>query len=649
MKTRLRVACIRWKRTALLVVGLVVLVAGGVMLGRFLLEKLERRQSRQLAAQAARDLLEGRVHEARMALETATRLDSKNTRALRLLAPVLEAGGEGSEALGAMARLAESGGMTGHDLLAYTAMALRQGEFEIARRLADVSSTGTDPALRHLLLARVAIATDKPTEAERELRAAVEEDQSGRARLELARFLISRGLNVETRPEALELLRGMSVRPDPMGVEALFIGLTGGAVPLVEMDVWIDALRAHPAATARHLQVADIAEAHLHPGKKSEVARSASRRLRGQSLAVRLEAMDWLLGLDEPKTALELLAAAEVAKEPRVFAVWLNALAQSGDWSSARARLDEGNEPAPEYLTRLFEGREFLEQGDPQRAREAWEEALCEAREDRESFLCALVFLGAFGEPDLFESGLRQALADNPGHPEAVIAAVLPGVSLRRDAGALLRVFEIAASGTAEPSSPLLQNEIDHLALLAGRPVDAEAVSLRSEKHPENFAYRATYALTLLRDGYAEEAMQVLQECKPDVHVASLPRRQKAVVVAVFAANGLEKEARFYAASMPPTSLFEQEVSLLDGHLQQKPASARRVPDSTARARPKSKPVEDLPPLPEGTPDPTERAIAEALAGIDPAAPVPVDATQKILLEAKREAEAAAATGDVKE
>jgi Tfp pilus assembly protein PilF len=408
------------------VVGLALLVASAVLLGRFLLEKLERRQSRQLAAQAAQDLMEGRMPEARMALETATRLDPGNTRALRLLAPVLEAGGAGSEALGTMARLAQSGGMTGRDLLDYTAMALRQEEFELARRVADASSTGTDPALRHLLLARVAIASDKPVEAERELRAAVEIDSSGRARLELARFLISRGLNAETRPEALELLRGVSVRPDPMGVEALFIELTGGAVPIVELDAWIAALRAHPAAGGRHLQVADMAEANLHPKKKTEVARNAARRLRGQPLAVRLEAMDWLLGIDEPKTALELLAPAEAAKDPRVFAVWLNALARSGDWSGARARLDQGNEPAPAYVARLFEGRGFLEQGDLLRARESWDEALREARGDRGNFLCALGFLGVFGEPDLFESGLREALAEHPDHREAVIAAVLP-------------------------------------------------------------------------------------------------------------------------------------------------------------------------------------------------------------------------------
>ena len=215
----------------------------------------------------------------------------------------------------------------------------------------------------------------------------------------------------------------------------------------------------------------------------------------------------------------------------------------------------------------------------------------------------------------------------------------MPGVSRHRDAGALLQVLEIGAPATGASASPLLQNEIDHLALLAGRPVDVEAVEQRSREHPENFAFRATLSLALLRDGYPEEAMQVLQDCKPDVHMATLPRRQKAVVVAVFAANGLEKEARFHAASMPPSSLLEQEVRLIAGHLEQNPASARRIPDSTARVRPKAKPAEESAPPLEGFPNPTQKAITEALEDADSSGTQVLDATRKILLEAKKEAE----------
>jgi hypothetical protein len=116
---------------------------------------------------------------------------------------------------------------------------------------------------------------------------------------------------------------------------------------------------------------------------------------------------------------------------------------------------------------------------------------------------------------------------------------------------------------------------------------------------------------------------------------------------------------------MPPPSLLEQEVRLIAGHLEQNPASARRVPDSTARVRPKPKPAEDLPPLPAGTPDPTKKAIAEALETLttgdnastdstrraiaaaleeeDSSGTQPLDATRKILLEAKKEAEDAEA------
>lgn len=644
-------------------------MAGIGWAGHFVLEKLERRQSRQLAAAAAQNLVEGRVREAQMALETATRLDPGNTRALRLLAQVQGAQGSGAEALETMGRLAGTGGLTRRDLFDYFALAMREEEFAVARRVADAAANGDDRAKRHLLLARLEMRANKPAEAERELREAAAVDRSGRARLELAKFLLGRGLTPETKAEVLESLRDLSQRPDALGAEALTLGLSTGVVPLVEREGWITALRSQSAVGDSQRLAADRAEAQLHPGKKGEVARNAARRLAGRPLLVRVEALAWAMDIGENQTALEFVEPAEALEDAGVFTMWLTALDRAGNASGAPALFEKSRTPLPAWLLGLFQARALREQGQAERGREACEQALDQARANPLDFRCAVVFLGAFGDQAQFESALREALVQDPGQRQSILSAVMPAVFLRREAASTLRVYEIAAEEEGGFPDPVLQNERDHLALLLGRAVDLESVAQRSREHPANFVFRATHALALLRENRGEEALQLLENCEPDVVVAALLPRQKVVVIAALAANGRVEEAKFFARQIPSQALFREESALLTEQFA-KAAAAPRIPNSTAGFRPKPKPAEEAAPALEGIPNPTQkaieealqnletdtdapadstqRAIAEALESVGEGTPATIDATQKILQEARKEVQEAAASGEAK-
>jgi hypothetical protein len=483
----------------------------------------------------------------------------------------------------------------------------------------------------------------------------------------LAKFLLGRSFTPEIITEVLESLRGLSQRPDALGAEALTLGLSTGVVPLVEREGWITALRSHRVAGDPQRLVADRAEAHLHPGKKSEVARNAARRLAGRPLPVRAEAMAWALEIGENHTALEFVEPAEAVGDAGVFTLWLTALDRAGNASGAPALLEKSRTPPPAWLLGLFQARALREQGQAERGREACEQALDMARANPSDLLCALVFLGAFGDQAQFESALREALAQTPGQHLAILRAVEPAVFQRREAASTLRVYEIAAPEEGGFSDPVLQNQRDHLALLSGRAVDLESVAKRSHEHPANFDFRATHALALLRENRPEEALQVLEDCEPDVVVAALPPRQKVVVIAALAANGQEAEAKFFARQIPSHALFREESALLTGQFE-KAAAAPRIPNSTAGFRPKPKPAEEPAPL-EGIPNPTQkaieealqnletgdapadstqRAIAEALETMGQGTPATIDTTQKILQEARKEAQEAAASGEAK-
>jgi len=635
----------KWGGLAVLVLGLLAGIGFG---GRFALEKWERRQSRELAKSAVENLQKGRPKEALMALETAVRLDPANTRALRMLAGLQQAGSAGVEALRTMESLAKTGTMSSRDFLAYFELALGQGEFALARRLADAASRMGSPELRHRLLARVAMREEDPAEAERELREAVALDRTGRSRLELSEFFLSRKLDAATRVELLEILRGVSTLPDSIGAEALVLGLASGQVPSVEADGWIAALRAHPAASARQRFTADQAEVLLHPKKKTETARRAARTLAARPLAERALALDWALAIGEPETAASLVRPDEAIQNPKLLAGWVDAHARMGAWRESVESWKGNNEPPPDWLAGLLESRALLAEGDSERSREAVEHALGEARAKPDDFLRAVVFLAAVGGEEEFEKVFQEVLGKNPDARDRMIRTVLPAVHLRRDAAPVFRAFELATAEGNASFDPILQNEMDHFALLLGQPVDVESLAARSAAVPSHFPFRATHALGLLREGQAHEAMQVLEDCKPDVQVALLPARQKMVVASAFAAVGNRDMARQVAGSIPPGEIWPQEAALFSELLSKPPARpvarirvehGEIIPlsDSAKEASRKAilEAIQSLEIAEDAAPDPTRRAIAELLeTSGETEAP---DATRRAIQEALRE------------
>jgi hypothetical protein len=146
-------------------------------------------------------------------------------------------------------------------------------------------------------------------------------------------------------------------------------------------------------------------------------------------------------------------------------------------------------------------------------------------------------------------------------------------MSARRDAAKTLKAFEIASRVEGMGGDLTMQNDRDYLALVLGMPVDARAVAQRSEANPRDFSFRVTNAMALLRAGRGKEALKVLEDCEPDVHVESLVPSQRMVVAAALAAGGKPKEAEYVAATIPPASISGQEVDFLAGELKKAQAA----------------------------------------------------------------------------
>jgi hypothetical protein len=316
-----------------------------------------------------------------------------------------------------------------------------------------------------------------------------------------------------------------------------------------------------------------------------------------------------------------------------LIATWIDAHSRTGAWRKSAGGL-QGGTAAPGWLAGLFESRALLAEGDSTRSREATDRALAEARENPADFQRAVVFLAAAGSEEEFEAAFQEALAKNPDKRLEVLGSVLPAVYARRNAATALRAFELASAGGKTPLPPVLQNDRDHLALLLGQPVDIDSLADRSMAAPTHFPFRATHALGLLREGRAHDAMQVLEDCKPDVKVGLLPARQRMVVASVFASLGERQNARNIMASLPAGETWPEETALVAELLAKPPAKP------VAKAPPV--PAEDATPVLDPASEATRQAIEKALQGLDtPGDPAP-DPTRRIIEETLREQASAA-------
>lgn len=542
---------------------ILAVLCGAACTGYWAYGKLKGRQSRNLTKMATEYLQKNKALEAEMSLRTAVRLNPKNAEALRLLARLQGGTGNGAEALATWQKLAESGGITLDDLAQYSMLASREGDQALAERLANAAASGGNTVLKHMLRGNLLLSKKDIPGAEAEFRQAVEVDKSGNSSVILVRFLLAHRLNAETAPEIRERLRELSKRPDTVGVEALSTAITRGLVPPAELPVWISALRLHPKSTAQALLLADITDIQLQPETKPAVLAKMLERMQDAPLEDRASGLQFLLQLEEPAKAASMLTREEALKKRETLSLWLDAQSLTKNWPAVLDVLSQPNLPLAGHLTKLYRARALVMSGKVAEGRAAYAEALRDTEGTKAEFFETLAYLNLAGEDQLFDQGFQRALSDPETAKESFLR-ILPSVTLRRDAARTRRAYEMAAAASPELAKDLtLQNDMAYLDLLIGLPVDIKKTAFLSEANPRDFSFRATHALALLKAGKNKEALALLENCEPDIHVVSLPPHQKAIVAIALAANGRRNEALGTASLLPPQELSVQEFELV--------------------------------------------------------------------------------------
>jgi tetratricopeptide (TPR) repeat protein len=564
-KIRVRRAIRRWRYPLVLLA--ILLLAGASYAGYWAYGKILNRQAYALVGRAMEDMRAGKIQEARMGAETALRIQPGHVPATRLLGRIQAASGQPEAALATFQKLTDERQLSLDDIKLYASLASQNGETQLAERLAKAVGTNGDPAFPHLLKANALLREKKPAEAEAELRAAVQVDQTDTSKIAYLDFLLANRRPGQSMVEAATMIQDFSGRDDAIGANALALGLRTGLMNPDKRGEWVEKLRAHPKANAGHRLLADSAAVTINPEAKSEIAAALAKDFQSRPLADRAAAAKWLVARREQALALSILPLEEAITERGAFIVWLDAQALAGDWSDSLAALDRQDNPLTSHTSKLFRGLALKKLGKTAEADASLQAAITESANDPEKFAFATTYLLGIDENTLFESNLARVAA-RPDLAPALWRSAYPAIRAKRDAAFSLRFLEALSASSELAAMPEFQNELAYLQILLGQPAAIDALGKRVDENPDDLANLSVLAFHNLKTGNAGTAMALFDGYGPDVDARTLPPRILTIYSATLAANGKKDLALKIASLIPREAPTRQEVEFLKKYLQ---------------------------------------------------------------------------------
>lgn len=550
-----------WKRPWVVLslkgVVLVLLVWGVASLAGACIRRLEVWQSARMAEMGV-GKLEGDRGVARMAAETALRLDGGNARALRLLAAIEVMDGREGKAMEVYGRLLEGGGAGVVDVTLYAELASRMGEGVLAGRLAGLVERRGAPGFSNRLRAVELARQGRDSEALEEWRVALAKSGSDVDRMGMANFLMQRALDEADAREALELLREVAVGGGAMAVEACVAGLLSGYVAAGERADWVAMLRAASGSVGRPGLVADAMEVECDPSSLERVAGGVIERVRGGGLGERVEAGHWLvlhgLGGEVPG----LVAIEEGLGDGAAYRLCVQAALDMGRTDLLERLLGSDVVPVGEVERGLYRARAAgLAGGDAGVG--YWR--VLEGVRTRGEVVFAAAYLAGVGETGVLMDFLRGVWEDG-GMVVPVLEGVLPVMADRDDVGGMIALMEMACEVPGFENDPGVANGLAHARLVAGVEVDPAETGGRLEEFPNDVGVAFTHALALLRAGREAEALAVVE--RPGMRLHALDTSQKAIMACVLAANGDVNRAGKLLGFLKRVRLTSEERAMLE-------------------------------------------------------------------------------------
>lgn len=461
----------------------------------------------------------GDVHSEYLCLEQALRFNSRNVDACRMMANLADAA-RSPAALTWRKRVVELDPDSMDDRLALAQTAIVSHDFATAENtLAGVSAAGRNTAPYYNLAGELALATDKPDEAETDFAQASRLDPSNPApKLSLAVIELHRTNALDMADARITLQRLSMDSVDPaIRIQA-------------KRELIMDAMRFKDNATAvalsrelvretnalfsdnlLRLDVLRIARSDEYRPVLGSIERKAST-----NAEMMTQLTLWLMQRDLSSQALGWLQTLPPNVQTNLPAALFEAQCQmlGQNWSGVRSTLSKENWGKLDFTRCAYLARAMREQGLYEASKAEWDVALSEANGGDQALTALFRFAAQWNWQDEEQQILWTIVNNFPQDTwaENQLMDVLYGDGSTRP---LMQLFSIQVN--RDPSNLDAKNNLALTAMLL-RAQEMNPYALAQQVYqaaPTNSFYACTYAFAQYLQGKNAEALKIMQNINP--------------------------------------------------------------------------------------------------------------------------------------
>lgn len=415
----------------------------------------------------------------------------------------------------------------------------------------------------HLIKASINAKSGDFEAQELELRAALSKSENPQTLQALYDFLI---IHPDPKPErSAEMVRVLEriIRVDSTAKSLSLCIKTlqsknldpSGVPPLLQL------IRRHPTADSNTLLFVDKFQWARQPESRSKILEDLVQRLQSLPPIDRLQAVDWLLDVNEPALAQRALPLADAIKNARLFQMWVEVAISLKQWKEIEKALADPANPLQAYQTQTLEATIAGIRGDAAKSRKLWSELLLKNRNRPEIYLEILVSLARIGDWKIIYEEMPVLLKDQTWARKTV-ETLIPVAEHYRDSALVLEFYRQAMKSRVVASDEAIKDRVAYNCLVLGEPVSLGELELRAKRNPENASFRITHVLALLKSGAKVKSFFHLKDVEPAVSPNTLLPQQKSIYAIVLDLNGQAEEALAVKKTIPPGSLTRQEEAL---------------------------------------------------------------------------------------
>lgn len=360
--------------------------------------------------------------------------------------------------------------------------------------------------------------------------------------------------DVKGSEEIIALVDGL--QGTPQGNQAIALALGAFPQPPAKAREW--ALAALKDSSVNNPALLLAAQWMVASGEATapDYAAKLSSAFAGAAPAKQAALAAWFNRQGMHEQALELMTPNKATQDADAYIARAETLAAMSDWEELR-KLAEAASNAPQSLQLANKALAAHHLGKSGEAQKALADALRAGKGDG-GFGYALAIAEQTSQREVADQIIIETCAD-PQWAGNMFRAARDRFGRRGQFASLAAAYDAAAKTV--PNAISVQDYRRRTDLLAGKPVPLEETAAAVAASPADQSARFTHALALLKADRASDALGVFHDV--DIFVDQLPPGDKAVAIALYRANGMDRTADTVNSKLDSALLQDGEFALI--------------------------------------------------------------------------------------